>query len=161
MNKQIIKILENNEKMEENMVIKKQIGWKQLEQYNNNPPKISFPKGLTVYNKYKIFRETIKIPLFDYLMKRLFNNNTIFFKIITADFPYYVSEYITHKIIWFNPNYYNNINIDYNFVNKILKKKYKKYIVFENNFENKSVKTIKHFHFFIIDKETYLLSNIL
>lgn len=139
------------ETMEPNMIIHHRIGWKELLFYNNNPPDVPFPKGITVYNKYKEHLKNIN-NIFDYLTNYLFKQDD-FFVIKNADFPYYVSEYITHKILWFNPKYYNNVN--YEFVNNILKRKYKNYIVFENTTKNKSVKLIIHFHFFILKTNTY------
>lgn len=136
------------EKMEPNMIIHHRIGWKELLLYNNNPPDIPFPKGITIYNKYKEHLKNID-NIFDFLINYLFKNND-FFIIKNADYPYYVSEYIIHKILWFNPKYYNNKNINYKFVNKILKNKHKSYIVFENITKNKSVKSIIHYHFFIV-----------
>tara|TARA_Y100000991_G_scaffold214976_1_gene204056 strand:+ start:169 stop:609 length:441 start_codon:yes stop_codon:yes gene_type:complete len=137
-----------NEIMEPNMVIFHKIGWKELSLYDNKPPIIPFPKGITIYNKYKKHLQKID-NIFEYLLNKLFLNND-FFVIQNADFPYYLSEYIIHKIIWFNPKYYSK-NIDYDFVNKILKRKYKKYIVFENKTQNRSVKSIIHYHFFILE----------
>ena len=124
-----------NEIMEENTIIKKRIGWKELD----------------LYNKYKLHIENNN-NIHDYLINYLFKNND-FFVIKNADFPYYISNYITHKILWFNNNFYKNINIDYNYVDLILKKyiKNKKYIVFKNIFNNQSIKNITHFHFFIIN----------
>jgi len=138
----------NNEIMEDNTIIKNKIGWKQLKQYHKNPPKIPFPKGITIYNKYKNHIKNIN-NIYNFLLNNLFKNND-FFIIKNADFPYYVSDYIIHKILWFNPKFYKNINIDYLFVDKILKK-YKKYIVFQNIFNNRSIKNITHFHFFIFN----------
>lgn len=134
--------------MEEDMIIHHRIGWKELLFYNKNSPLVSLPKGLTVYNKYKNHSKNIN-DIHSYLIKKFFNNNN-FYTIKDADFSYYVSEYIVHKIIWFNPIYFNNINIDYNYVKTILNNKFNNFIVFENTQNNKSVKKIKHFHFFIL-----------
>ena len=72
------------------------------------------------------------------------------YSIINADFPYYVSKYISHKILWFNL-------IDYDYAIKIIKLKFSKnnLIIFQNNFENRSIKNIIHFHFFI--KNLYII----
>lgn len=140
-------------RMEPGMIIKHRISWSELQKYIKNPPIVSFPKGIIVYNKYQDHINKIG-DIYQYLMKYLFDDNS-FYKIKNADFPYYVSEYVTHKIIWFNPNYYQNIKFDYDFVFKILKQKYKKFVVFENIFRNKSVKNICHFHFFILNVNFY------
>jgi hypothetical protein len=141
----------DNETMEKEMIIHHRIGWKELLHYNKNPPKISFPKGLKIYNKYKM--HILKINkinnIHQYLLEYLFKNND-FYIIKNADFSYYVSEYIIHKILWFNPIYYDTINLNYEYVIKLLKNKFKNFIVFENIQNNKSVKKIKHFHFFIL-----------
>jgi hypothetical protein len=142
------------EYMEEGMIIHHIIGWKELKFYNENPPIVSLPKGLTIFNKYNSHMKNIN-DIFLYLMNKLFLNND-FFVIKNADFPYYVSEYIVHKIIWFNPKYYIDIPIDYDYIKKILKKKkINNYIVFENIQKNKSVKKIKHYHFFILKTNIY------
>lgn len=139
--------------MEEGMIIHHIIGWKELLFYNKNPPAISLPKGLTVYNKYKNHVKNV-LDIYSYLINNFFSKNE-FYSIRDADFSYYVSEYVLHKIIWFNPKYYNNINIDYNFVNKILKKRFNNFVIFENIQNNRSVKKIKHFHFFILKTSKY------
>ena len=98
----------------ENMINHK-IGWKELKKFHKNPPKISLPKGIDNYNKYNLHLEMVKKTfgnINDYLFKKLFKSNN-FFTILDADFPYLVSEYIQHKIIWFNPIFFNDIIIDY------------------------------------------------
>ena len=139
--------------MEPGMIIHHKIGWNELLKYNSNPPQISFPKGIIIYNKYKYHISKIK-NIYEYLINYLFFNNC-FFVIKNADFPYYVSEYIQHKILWFNPSFFNNIKINYQFFYKILNIKYKYFIVFENIFNNRSIKNIKHFHFFILSVNKY------
>jgi hypothetical protein len=148
-----MKIFYKKEEMEENMIIFHRIGWKELSYYHKNPPKISFPKGIDTYNKYKLHLLKIKKYNNDpikILLNRLFKNNSELFTIIDADFPYFTSEYITHKILWFNPKKIKRwINND--FVEKILKTYFpnRKIYFFENKFNNRSITKIQHFHFFI------------
>lgn len=133
--------------MEEDVVINYRIGWKKLQKYHLNPPIISFPKGIEIYNQYLNFRQNLSISLFEYLNNLLFSQNDLLV-IRRADFPYFVSEYIIHMIIWINPIL--NFSIDDRVITDYLKLKgYRNFILFENIMVNRSVPTIRHYHFFV------------
>ena len=119
------------------------------QQYHLNPPIVCLPKGLKTYNQYQNFRKNLSISLFEYLNNLLFSQNDLLV-IRPSDFPYFVSEYIVHMIIWINPIL--NLSIDDEVIIAYLKLKgYRNFILFENIMVNRSVPNIRHYHFFLLN----------
>ena len=127
------------------------ISWEQLTTFNiYSPPKFQLPRYHKIqdkYDKFKLECTTNNIVIKDYLINKLFNNNEKF-KFVPNEFEYYLESNINHYIFWINPNYnyeFNNTIVE-NIVKKILNKK--KFIIFKNNDNNKSIPEIIHYHVF-------------
>ena len=97
------------------------------------------------YNIYKANAKFFKLKI----DIKLFDKHTPFL-LVKNKFPYYLNNAI-HYVLWINPKY-NNL-FDDKLINKIvtMRMKDKNHIYFENIENNKSIKTIKHYHIFIKD----------
>lgn len=125
--------------------------WDFIKQFHNKSPLINIKRKKEIEEKYLIHKNKLKdknINIEDYLDNLLFKND--FKYIITEnDFPYNLKNGIEHKLLWINPNYNNLFNDK--LINKIISMLMigKTYIYFENIDNNKSIKSIKHYHIFI------------
>ena len=125
--------------------------WDFIKQFHNNPPSINIKRKKEIEEKYVLHKKKLKdknINIEDYLDNLLFKNN--FKYIITKnDFPYNLENNIEHKLLWINPNYINLFNDK--LINEIINMRMrgKTYVYFENIDNNKSIKSIRHYHIFI------------
>tara|TARA_Y100001972_G_C7651991_1_gene327929 strand:+ start:2046 stop:2393 length:348 start_codon:yes stop_codon:yes gene_type:complete len=110
--------------------------WKDIEPFHKNAPKYGIIRHPEVQRKYDEDKTTE-----EELRKELFKNNEIWI-MKKNKYPYYFKDNTKHYLIWFN----NEIN--YNLIDFLLRD-YDKVIYFENDIENKSIKTISHVHIFI------------
>lgn len=125
--------------------------WDFIKQFHKKSPLINIKRKKQMEEKYILHKKNLKdknINIEDYLQNSLFKNN---FKYILTenDFPYNLKNGIEHKLLWINPNYNNLFNDE--LITKIISMRMrgKTYIYFENNDNNKSIKSIKHYHIFI------------
>lgn len=125
--------------------------WDFIKQFHNNPPSINIKRKKEIEEKYVLHKKKLKdknINIEDYLDNLLFKNN--FKYIITKnDFPYNLENNIEHKLLWINPNYINLFNDK--LINEIINMRMrgKTYVYFENIDNNKSIKSIRHYHIFV------------
>jgi len=126
-----------------------------ITKYNwNNPPNKSITRRPDIEFFYKNHIKTLeqnKITLKDFIIDKFFKREDIQFALTKNDFPYWVQD-ATHWLLWFNPNHYENNNINLKeYTEKIVKKKFpnKKVVMYENTDSNKTIKDIKHCHIFI------------
>lgn len=134
------------------------MNWEYLKQFNYNPPTINLLRQKTVqdnYNNHKININVKNINIEDYIINKYFKdpNSKYYFTLNT--FPYNLEDNIKHYIIWLNPIYYNDKQINFNnikhidFIKSIINVPYDDFIFFENNIQHRSVLGIRHIHVFI------------
>ena len=110
---------------------------------------IAFHKPLVFSRLYKSVSLSNPLPLLS-----LFSKSDLLV-IRPSDFPYFISEYIVHMIIWINPIL--NHSIDDEVIIAYLKLKgYRNFILFENIMINRSVPNIRHYHFFITINDVFV-----
>ena len=87
----------------------------------------------------------------EYIINKFFKNNDTQFVLTINEFPYWVQD-ATHWLLWFNPNNYENKNVNIKEITENLVKKNfpnKEVVMYENLNSNKTIKNIKHSHIFI------------
>lgn len=128
------------------------ITWGQLLSYHKNPPLNGLYRSVEIQNKYS---EILKKGIPD-LEKYLFCDDECIYKITNNDFPYYVEQNISHKVLWLNPKFTVNDQMikkftDYSYIDEIINKEAqgKQYVYFRNLPNNSSIPTIIHYQVFI------------
>jgi len=120
------------------------ISWNYLSQFNEkNPPQETLYRKKEVQDKYETFRDSLDIPMVDYLHSTLFQESRDYnFRL--NDFPYNTDETIIHYILWINPK---SKSLPVKSIIQ-LKLKVKKFVYFMNVPKNRSVMEIPHYHIF-------------
>jgi hypothetical protein len=122
------------------------ITWNYLSQFNEmNPPQETLYRKKEIQDKYETFRDSLDIPIADYLHSTLFSDqDSRDYHFRLNDFPYNTDETITHYILWINPTS-KSLPVKSIIQSKV---KVKKYIYFMNIPKNRSVMEIPHYHIF-------------
>ena len=127
------------------------INWEQLKLHHLNPPTYKIIRNDNIQKKYNKYINSLNKSIDNIIIDKYFNKDDKIFCIDKNMFPYYTENNIYHYILWINPTkkindieIYNYINLYY--CNYTIKKNI---IYFENNFKNKSIQNIRHFHIFI------------
>jgi hypothetical protein len=120
------------------------ISWNYLSQFNEkNPPQETLYRKKEIQDKYETFRDSLDIPIADYLHSTLFSDqNYRDYNLRLNDFPYNMEETISHYILWINPT---SKSLP---VKSIIQSKFKNFIYFMNVPKNRSVMEIPHYHIF-------------
>ena len=127
------------------------ISWKYLSQFNETkPPQETLFRTKEIHDKYESFRESLTVPVAEYLQMTLFGNqDSCDYNYRLNDFPYNTEETITHYILWINPKSYQKTSRE---VKSIIRGKVKvknmNVIYFMNVPKNRSVMDIPHYHIF-------------
>lgn len=111
-----------------------------IQQFHLNPPKILLKRTKYMEDKY----QTSKRKCENYeenLYSRLFPNPECDWCILPNHYPYYFKDKTRHYLIW----YKGDVTFDY-FKNAL---DHIGAVYFENSFNNKSIKSIKHIHVFL------------
>ena len=138
------------------------LSWKELCQYDKNPPKIALIRTKEIEQKYEVHRDYLiknNIKIGDYINSKYFSNEKENNKycFVTNTFPYACEDNIQHYLIWINPKFNASFpdSLNSSKFEPIVKMEVKKIfndsecIFFENAMEFKSVKAIRHMHIFI------------
>jgi len=122
------------------------ITWKYLKQFHFITPNIPLPRKEKVQKKYDIHKKKIGVSIDNYILDTILHN--LRYKITINRFPYDIEKNISHHILWISPNYkLVKIEIESIITNYF---GYKKFICFKNKIETRSIKTIEHYHIFIL-----------
>ena len=127
------------------------IGWKELSKYNfHNPPITAIGRDSDVESKYSQFKKNLKsknIKVSDYLYNEYFKDTNKRYLIKPNNFPYSLSQNISHLLLWINPK----ATLTNNEIIAIIKNNFqnREIVYFENITENKSIKEIRHIHILI------------
>ena len=126
-----------------------------ITKYNwNNPPNKSITRRPDIEFFYKNHIKSLEkknIETKEYIINKFFKNNDTQFVLTINEFPYWVQD-ATHWLLWFNPNNYENKNVNIKEITENLVKKNfpnKEVVMYENLNSNKTIKNIKHSHIFI------------
>ena len=131
------------------------LGWNDIIKYHKNPPlnQTSFPRHPYIQKKYDTNKAN---GCNDNLEHRIFSNWDIFYKMTLNDYPYYITPDIEHKVLWFNPKFTQNNEIERlvtndNIIDVILKMEEQgnEYIFYRNHKFNSSVPNIIHYQVFV------------
>jgi len=122
------------------------ISWNDLKQYHFNPPNILLPRKEKVQKKYDVHKKKIGIPIDKYILNTILHD--VKFKITINLFPYDLEKNILHYILWISPNHKLFKNEIESIINNYFK--CQKFICYQNKIEAKSIKTIEHYHIFIL-----------
>jgi len=122
------------------------ISWKDLKQFHFNPPNILIPRKEKVQKKYDTHKKKIGMLIDKYILNTILHN--LKYKITINLFPYDLEKNISHYILWISPNH----KLSKNEVESIIKNYFvhKKFICYKNKIEARSIKTIVHYHIFIL-----------
>jgi len=110
----------------------------------NHICKIQMPRKKEILNNYKKFRETLDYEEFE---KSIFEDNKSY-SIRKNDFPYDIEPNINHYILWIKDESLSIEDIIYSSF-KIDKKE--DILWYRNSPENRSIKTIVHYHIFLLN----------
>ena len=110
----------------------------------NHICKIQMPRKKEILNNYKKFRETLDYEAFE---KSIFEDNKSY-SIRKNDFPYDIEPNINHYILWIKDESLSIEDIIYSSF-KIDKKE--DILWYRNSPENRSIKTIVHYHIFLLN----------
>lgn len=130
------------------------ITWNELSQYDyNHPPKKgTFKRKNIIEFKKIIYEEKMKQKGYknvdEYIYQKILKNGLKLYNIVPNKFPYNVPKNVYHLVLWLNPLYtFDKKNIE-NIINKEICPT-KNIIIFENEANARSIKTIRHIHIFV------------
>jgi hypothetical protein len=111
--------------------------WEDIVQYHKNPPKHRIYREDNVQYLYESDKQTE-----GELYNKLFINNSNW--VLTPNkYPYYFKDNTEHYIFW------SKGNVDYGILESVLSGLGREYVYFENDSNNKSIKSISHAHVFL------------
>ena len=111
--------------------------WEDIKKYHKNPPKYSLNREDSVERAYELDNQTE-----EQLYNKLFINDSTW--ILTPNkYPYNFKDNTEHYVFW------SKGPIDYSILENILSGLGRQYIYFENDMNNKSIKSINHAHVFL------------
>ncbi len=110
----------------------------------NHICKIQMPRKKEILNNYKKFRETLDYEAFE---KIIFNSNKSY-SIRKNDFPYDIEPNISHYILWIKDE---SLSIEDIIFSSFKIDKKENILWYRNLPENRSIKSIIHYHIFILN----------
>ncbi len=127
------------------------IQWPELLRLHRNPPEEPLNRSRQTELDYQVYKIKMKGKLREALMKRFDNGEH--FRVMPSDFPYWTEDGIGHWLLWINPSYQANYDVD-----KIIKmymeyypplRNFTQYVYYCNLPKNQSIPFIKHYHIFM------------
>lgn len=126
------------------------LNWSQLKKYHLSPPKTTLKRNKKIEEEYTNFKKSLNISIGEYIYNKYFNSSSELFVIDANMFPYNVENNVYHLICWVNPNHKKAEDFnEYDLIIHLIKNKIYDFIIFENENNNKSIPSIKHFHLFL------------
>ena len=119
-----------------------------LKQFHLKIPNIKLERLPHYTDKYEHIKKNYGNNYEKYLFKKVFKNNCNF-SFLKNEFPYDLEKGLKHYVFWINPCIEQKINTD--IIDYLISKKVCNgdYIAFENPINNRSIKSIRHFHVII------------
>lgn len=122
-------------------------GWSDLRKYHlNAPPPHLLSRKSAIQQLYD--QQRLVTPNYSALLKqRLFPQESTDVVVTTNDFPYDLEDNITHLVVWYRSNNFDELRL----IQILEELGIKDYIIFTNTLAGKSIKDIDHTHLFLRD----------